>query len=67
MTWPVEPQDFHRMLERRPLLHPVVVQEPEVTTLGKDNGFVMKRAVFEAEHQPAGHLIAAGDLQAFLV
>jgi len=55
-------QDFHRMLERRALLHQVVAQEPEVTALGKDGGFVVDRAIPEVEHQSAGYPIATGDL-----
>ena len=40
----------------------MVVQEPEVTTLGKDGGFVVDRAILEVEHQPAGYPIATSDL-----
>jgi hypothetical protein len=38
------------MLERRTFLNEVVAQEPEVTTLGKDGGFVVDRAILEVEH-----------------
>jgi hypothetical protein len=40
----------------------VVGQEPEATTLGKDCGFVVDRAIPEVEHQSAGYPIATGDL-----
>jgi hypothetical protein len=50
------------MLERGTPLNEVVVQEPEVTTLGEDSSLVVERAILEVEHQPATHSIAMGDL-----
>jgi hypothetical protein len=55
------------MPESWALLNELVVHEPEVTALGKDGGFVMNRAVFEVENQPAGHAIATGDLDQITV
>ena len=40
------------MLECRTFLNEVVAQEREVTTLGKDRGFVVDRAILEVEYQP---------------
>src|SRR2546428_4101810 len=40
----------------------MIGQQPEMTTLREDGGFVVGRAVLEAKHKPRGHPIAASVL-----
>ena len=55
--------DIHRMRERRPFLHVVIAYETKTKMLGKDRCFVIKRAVFEVEHQMGDDPASFGDLK----
>ena len=50
------------VLERRPLLHHVIGDEPEVAALRKNGGFLLPRTVFEAEVELSCDLVAASHL-----
>jgi len=40
----------------------MITQQPESAALGKHGRFVVKRAIFEVEHQPAGYAVSTDAL-----